>query len=176
MNKQWVWVVGLAVCLLGMIGCGKKTGEGPSARKESTAIGPEISLSIREASAEASVVSLDQYEDKIVLVNIWATWSKPCREECAALNRLQEKFRDRGVVVLGVLLDKSEDEARAYVQSQPWSYANGWVEPAGLQPPFNVQRVIPTKYLLNRRHALSGAPVEGIVPEDELQRRIEELL
>lgn len=176
MNKQWAMAWGLMICVVGMIGCGKKPAEGPAARKDAFAGGTEISMSIREANAEASVVSLDQYEDKIVLVNVWATWSQPCRGECAALNSLQEKFRDRGVVVLGVLLDQSEEEARAYVQSQAWSYANGWAEPAGLPPPFNAQRVIPTKFLLNRNHALSGEPIEGIVLVEELQRRIEELL
>ena len=51
------------------------------------------------------------------LVNFWATWCKPCREEMPALQRLSDKHRDDGLAVLGLLFDPQSDNegARRYL-------------------------------------------------------------
>lgn len=57
-------------------------------------------------------VSLAQYKGKVVLVNFWATWCAPCREEIPELIELQRKYEPRGFVVLGVAMD---DEGKSVV-------------------------------------------------------------
>ena len=54
---------------------------------------------------------------RFTLVNFWATWCKPCREEMPALQRLSERHREDGLAVVGILFDpKSDDEgARRYL-------------------------------------------------------------
>lgn len=176
MNKRYT-VIGVIACMAAWLtGCGRPIGVSPE-REKTAPESARIHLVIREATPEANVVNLDQFVDQAVLLNVWAVWSLPCREECAEMNRLYEKYRDRGLVIVGVLLDKPEDPmALSFVQSQNLLYSNGWVDNLTNQPPFSTMRVIPTKYLLNRGHEPVGAPIEGIVPEEELQRRIEELL
>lgn len=46
--------------------------------------------------------ALSAYRGKVVLINFWATWCEPCREEMPALQRAWEQLRDRGGVVLAV--------------------------------------------------------------------------
>ena len=46
-------------------------------------------------------------EDKALLINFWATWCKPCREEMPLLTRMQEKYKDR-LVIVGVAIDNAE--------------------------------------------------------------------
>ncbi len=54
--------------------------------------------------------SLSQYRGKIVLLNFWATWCKPCTTEMPAMQACYDKLRDKGFVVLAV--NELEDEAK----------------------------------------------------------------
>lgn len=51
-------------------------------------------------------VSLSDYKGRVVLVNFWATWCEPCRVEIPWLIEMQEKYADRGFVILGIALDE----------------------------------------------------------------------
>ena len=59
---------------------------------------------------EGQVHSLSQYRGKIVLVNFWATWCKPCTTEMPAMQASFDKLRDKGFVVLAI--NELEDEAK----------------------------------------------------------------
>ena len=49
--------------------------------------------------------SLGQWRGKVLVVNYWATWCHPCREEMPGFSRLQDKFRDKGVQFVGISID-----------------------------------------------------------------------
>ncbi len=49
--------------------------------------------------------SLDQFKGKVILLDLWATWCPPCRIEIPGLVKLQNKYCDQGLVVVGVALD-----------------------------------------------------------------------
>ena len=59
---------------------------------------------------EGKTKSLSQYRGKIVLVNFWATWCKPCTTEMPAMQTIYDKLRDKGFVVLAV--NELEDDAK----------------------------------------------------------------
>lgn len=50
-------------------------------------------------------VSQQDFQGQVVLINFWATWCKPCREEMPMLNQLQKDLGDQGFVVLGIAMD-----------------------------------------------------------------------
>ena len=50
-------------------------------------------------------VSLKQYKGKIVLLDFWATWCAPCRMSIPELVDIQEKYRDQGLIILGISAD-----------------------------------------------------------------------
>ncbi|HET8579747.1 MAG TPA: TlpA disulfide reductase family protein [Nitrospiraceae bacterium] len=59
---------------------------------------------------EGRMRSLNQYRGKIVLINFWATWCKPCMTEMPAMQAVYDRLRDKDFVVLAV--DELEDEAK----------------------------------------------------------------
>ena len=66
--------------------------------------------------------TLQQWKGKIAVINFWATWCPPCREEMPELSDLQEKYKDQGVVVIGISTD-TVDKIRDFVAESPVSYA-----------------------------------------------------
>ncbi|MBL8128666.1 MAG: TlpA family protein disulfide reductase, partial [Chloroflexia bacterium] len=53
-------------------------------------------------------ISLDDLRGEVVLLNGWATWCQPCREEMPLLQHLQEEYGDQGLRVVGVSIDRGE--------------------------------------------------------------------
>lgn len=64
----------------------------------------------RLTDLEGNLQSLSQYRGKIVLVNFWATWCKPCTKEMPAMQIAYDKLREKGFVVLAV--NELEDDAK----------------------------------------------------------------
>lgn len=60
-------------------------------------------------------VSLADYRGKVVFINFWASWCPPCKEEFPELNELANEYRDQGVAVLGINLDKSQNRIQKYL-------------------------------------------------------------
>lgn len=53
-------------------------------------------------------VTLRSFKGKVLLINFWATWCAPCREEMPALDRLQHKMKDKGLSVIGISIDSDK--------------------------------------------------------------------
>jgi thiol-disulfide isomerase/thioredoxin len=64
---------------------------------------------------------LSKYRGKNVVLNFWATWCPPCREEMPELSQLHERYQNKNVVVLGVAIDELAT-VNAYLQTSPVSY------------------------------------------------------
>jgi len=62
---------------------------------------------------ENRLQAIEQWRGKVVVVNFWATWCAPCREEIPVFVRLQDKFRDRGLQFVGIAIDRP-DNVRPY--------------------------------------------------------------
>jgi cytochrome c biogenesis protein CcmG, thiol:disulfide interchange protein DsbE len=58
---------------------------------------------------DGTPVTLAEHRDEVVMLNVWATWCKPCREEIPALDSLHREFGPRGLRIVGVSIDVISD-------------------------------------------------------------------
>jgi thiol-disulfide isomerase/thioredoxin len=65
---------------------------------------------------------LDEYRGKVVLVNFWASWCEPCREEMPSMNRLRASLAGRPFEVLAVNLAESESRIRRFMEQVPLQF------------------------------------------------------
>ena len=65
--------------------------------------------------------NLNQYKGKIIVLNFWATWCPPCREEMPELSQLYTDYKNKNVVVLGVAIDEL-NLVKQFSQESPLSY------------------------------------------------------
>ncbi len=78
---------------------------------------PDFELS----DLKGATVSAADFEGKIMLVNFWASWCKPCIEEMPMLTRLQQDYASRGLQVVGIALDDAE-KAREFASELAINY------------------------------------------------------
>ena len=94
-------------------------------------------------------ISSADLRGKVVLVNFWATWCPPCRAEIPDLIKLQDKYRDK-LVVLGISEDEvSPDEVKAFVAEQKMNYPVAMTTPA-LAKIFRGVSALPTTFVIGR--------------------------
>ena len=65
--------------------------------------------------------NLEQYRGKIIVLNFWATWCPPCREEMPELSELQTVYNNKNVVVLGLAMDEMT-AVKQFLQTAPVNY------------------------------------------------------
>ena len=70
--------------------------------------------------------TLTSYKGKILLLNFWATWCGPCREEMPDLDNLYQKYQNLGLVVVGVSLDSDRSDARDFIEEIGIQYPIYW--------------------------------------------------
>jgi peroxiredoxin len=95
------------------------TAEAPSTphKSEGTA---NLDLTFKDMNG--AEVRLADYKGKVILLNVWATWCGPCELEIPELVETYSKYKDKGVVVLGVSLDDPPETLRAYAPKKQMNY------------------------------------------------------
>lgn len=161
------------LALLPLAGCGG--GEGMPQVVE---VGRPVPEYAAASLASPDSVSLRDLRGKVVLLNVWATWCHPCREEIPALQRLHERFGARGLEVVGVSVDAAgEEEAiRAFAQDFGMTYPV-WLDPGDrVSSTFRLIGV-PSTFLIDRDGTLLWKHLGPVDAEDPaLTRTLEEAL
>ena len=117
--------------------------------------------------------SLAEQRGRVVLVNYWATWCPPCREETPGLVRLANEYRGKGVEVAGISLDEDLAAVREFVAEYHISYPI--LLPSNAANLTTTIESIPVSLLYDRQGRLAKRYV-GALSEANLRRDVEQLL
>lgn len=137
---------------------------------------PSFSLPSLQGGGE---ISLERYRGKVVLVHFWATWCIPCRHEMPKLQRLWQRYRNEGLVVLGINVDRGDKSLVAN-----FAHQYGIDFPILLDPSGNVRnryhvRGLPTTYILDRKGRFKGLAIgerdwDATSAREAIERMLEE--
>ena len=140
-----------AALLMGFTAMAPGTTSAPADGDDEVLYAPDFTLQ----SLAGETVTLSGLRGKVVLINFWATWCAPCRYEIPDLSRLQDRYREQGLMVLGVSVDEIET---VYLERFKANYKMSY--PVLHGPPAEIGRLvqlyggiysIPTTFVVDRQ-------------------------
>jgi cytochrome c biogenesis protein CcmG/thiol:disulfide interchange protein DsbE len=101
---------------------------------------------LRLLTLDGKEVKLSDYKGKVVLVNFWASWCPPCKEEMPVFEKVYQKYNDKNFVILAVNMDTSEGAMKEFLEKNRYSFPMVRIKgEAGLNIPG-----LPTSYLVDK--------------------------
>jgi peroxiredoxin len=94
-------------------------------------------------------LSLADFRRSIVLLNFWATWCPPCREEMPSMERLYQRYQDRGFTILALSIDRNVAAVPGFVEGFRLTFPIGLDPEAAVAKLYRV-RALPTTVLIDR--------------------------
>lgn len=135
-------------------------------------VAPEFTLPDVDGRERA----LSDYKGKLVLLNFWATWCEPCRDEMPAMERLWKEYKAKGLVVVAVAGDKGNiHKVGEFCKMREVSF------PVLLDPSGDVKSaygatMFPTSFLIGKDGAIKGKIVGPRQWDAQASRRLFETL
>lgn len=156
------------VALLWTAGCG---GAAPRAPKTAGGALPDLEL----ASLDGTKIRLADGNGRVKLVNFWATWCAPCREEIPHFNEIYAEYRDDGLDIVAISMDEEGAEV-----VRPFVADNGMRYPVVLgsdevAEAFGGVVGFPTTFLVDREGKVVDSWV-GVIPQRVLEEKVRTLV
>jgi cytochrome c biogenesis protein CcmG/thiol:disulfide interchange protein DsbE len=170
-----IWVALLA--LLGLVGLGLKKAQNPIISVGSQV--PNFPLTMFEGYSYqgASEVNFTDLQGKVVVINFWASWCKPCEQEAAELEEAWRSYADNSdVVFLGIAWTDTPDNSRAYLKRFEITYPNGPDLGSRISSIFNRNLGVPETYFVDRQGVLRSIKIGPFTSVNEIQATINPLL
>ena len=135
--------------------------------------GPAPDFTLR--TFDGGVIQLSDLRGKVALLNFWASWCPPCRQEAPDLLALHRDFADAGLVIIGVnMLEASQDKALDFIAEYGIPYANGEDEGQRITNAYHVEAP-PESFLIDKRGHVRRF-VLGALRYDDMRQSVLQLL
>lgn len=136
---------------------------------------PRPAPKLSAKTLDGKTITLEDYKGKVVLVDFWATWCKPCIEAMPEIDKLHKELGSKGFVVLGVSIDEDTKKVGPFAEKRKFSYplvvdnkeTPSWAE-------FKVKG-IPAMFLIDKKGQIV-AQWKAKVDHKELKAAVEKAL
>ncbi|MFA3791017.1 TlpA disulfide reductase family protein [Aliiglaciecola sp. SL4] len=98
-------------------------------------------------------IQLSDYKGKVVYLDFWASWCKPCRKSFPWMNEISNKYASEGLVVLAVNLDTDAKLAQKFLRKYPAQFNIAYDPQGSLASQYKIPGM-PTSYLINKQGEL----------------------
>ena len=147
-----------------------------TARQESPLVGQKATDFTLEGLEKGTSIRLADYAGKVVMLDFWASWCAPCRLEMPILQRVYDKYKAKGVVLIGANVGEDRATARAFLEKDNYRF------PVGLDARGEVDRAygapgLPHLVIIDRQGVIQADHIgfmRGL--EKELERVLDRIL
>jgi len=130
---------------------------------------------LRLKTIQGRWISLADYKGKVVLLNFWATWCPPCRQEIPDLIKAQRTYRQQGLQIVGITYPPEKiSEVRRFVQKLRMNYPVA-IGTKATKAQFTSSETLPLTVIIDRNGAVHDV-IEGIMYSEEFDQKVKSLL
>jgi thiol-disulfide isomerase/thioredoxin len=191
-DGNWLYPVGTALVVVGLLlafagiprvlggGHGRMSGaEAPDFTAE-LVLNPETvaaAMPAPEAGTTATApktVTLSDLRGKAVVLDFWATWCGPCKAEAPIMDGIAKRYKDRGVVVVGVNTDDEDGNAEEFARQRHLSFPIAFDRDRSAARAYNVS-ALPTLVVVSKTGKIVAVRT-GVTSDSELEELIREAL
>lgn len=158
----FVWLMGW-----GILNKAGVTGNSGISRLEGPA--PDFKLPLFNSSE----IQLSQLVGQPVVLNFWASWCPPCREEALHLERIWREYKNEDVWIIGINIQDTPEDGMAHIREFDVTYPNGLDFDGSITVQYGVIG-LPTTFFVNRRGVVDRRWV-GPISEEQLRNWIDEM-
>lgn len=170
-----IWVALMA--LLVLVGLGLKKAQNPIIRAGSEIPDFELTMFDGYSYQNASEINFSDLQGKVVVINFWASWCKPCEQEAAELEEAWRYYEEDGeVVFLGIAWTDTPANSKEYLERFDITYPNGPDLGSRISSIFNRNLGVPETYFIDREGVLRYVKIGPFTSVDEIQASVDPLL
>ena len=155
----------LAIGVMGTTTATSRSGKELVGKKAPSFVAPKVG---------GQLVSLEKYINKPLVLNFWASWGPPCRDETPGMERIWRKYEDQGVVILGINVQDGEKEAERYITEFGVTFSNALDLDGSITVDYGVTG-LPVTFFIDNDSVVTGRWV-GSISEDRLDNWVSNLI
>ena len=155
----------LAIGVMGTTTATSRSGKELVGKKAPSFVAPKVG---------GQLVSLENYKNKPLVLNFWASWCPPCRDETPGMERIWRKYEDQGVVILGINVQDREKEAERYISEFGVTFSNALDLDGSITVDYGVTG-LPVTFFIDNDSVVTGRWV-GSISEDRLDNWVSNLI
>ncbi len=160
----------------GAVASAKTTAGAPSASSPR----PDVGIRVGDLAPDFTLQGLDgkpmklsDYRGKAVLVNFWATWCPPCRMEMPDLEKAYQKYKDQGVVFLGIDMQEDPATVKSFIQQNGYNWSFAVDSDTQVSRTYQAS-AIPTSYFIDRNGIIRDTQI-GAMSSSILESKLSKI-